>query len=72
MNTRLPSSAEIHTDSVLEVKAIPIQPWTDPKGSRRARLPEVLDNRRMNVARLSALRTGRLYSPVNTPGTHFF
>jgi len=25
----------------------------------------------MKVARLSALRTGRLYTPGNTPGTHF-
>jgi hypothetical protein len=25
----------------------------------------------MEVARLSALRTGRLYTPGNVPGTHF-
>ena len=29
-----------------------------------------LDNRHMKVARFSALRTGLLYPPGNTPGTH--
>jgi len=41
--------------------ATPLQGWIDPKGSRRLRLPEFLDNRHMKVVRLSALRTGRLY-----------
>jgi len=39
--------------------AIPVQPWTGPEGSRRFRLPD-----------LSALRIGRIYSPINIPGTH--
>jgi hypothetical protein len=42
-------------------KAIPLQAWTGPEGSRRLRLPDYLDNRQMNVVRLSALSTGRLY-----------
>ena len=33
-----------------------------PGQAVRLRLPEFLDNRHMNVARLSALRNGRLYS----------
>ena len=33
--------------------------------------PEFLDNRHMKAVRLSALRTGRLYHPRKTPGTHF-
>ena len=34
--------------------------------------PRFQDNRHMRVVRLSALRTGRLYSPPgNIPGTHF-
>jgi len=37
-------------------KAIPLQAWTGPEGSRRLRLPDF-----MKVVRLSALRTGRLY-----------
>jgi hypothetical protein len=46
-------------------------PSTSPYGSRRLRLPGILDNRHMNVARLSALRTGSLYSSLDTPVTHF-
>jgi hypothetical protein len=44
----------------LKVKLF-IYVWTDPEGSERLRLPEVLDIRLIKVARLSALRTGRLY-----------
>ena len=40
---------------------IPVQAWTGPWNSRRLRLPGLLDNRHMEVARLLALRTGRLY-----------
>jgi hypothetical protein len=40
-------------------KAIPLQAWTGPEGSRRLRLTE--HNRHMKVVRLSALLTGRLY-----------
>jgi hypothetical protein len=37
-------------------KAIPLQVLTGPEGSRRFQ-----DNRHIKVARLSVLRTGRLY-----------
>jgi hypothetical protein len=53
------------------LKLIPIQPWTGPEDSRKSRLPEFLDNRHRKVARLSVLRSGRLYLPGDTPGTHF-
>jgi hypothetical protein len=43
----------------LKGKAIPLQAWTGPDGSRRS--PRFQDNRVMKVVRLSALRTGRLY-----------
>ena len=39
-------------------KAVPVQAQI---GSRSLRLPEFLDNQHMNVARLSAVYTGRLY-----------
>jgi len=52
-------------------KAIPLQAWTGPEGSRSLRLPNFQDNRQMKVVRLSALRTSRLYPPGNIPGTHF-
>ena len=32
---------------------------------------DILDNPHVKVVRLSAVRTGHLYSPGNTPGTHF-
>ena len=38
-------------------KAISLQAWTGPEGSRSLRLPDF-----MKVVRLSALRTGRLYT----------
>jgi hypothetical protein len=44
-------------------KAVPLQAWTGPQGSRRLR--------HMNVVTLSALRTGRVYPPGNILGTHF-
>jgi len=52
-------------------KAIPLQAWTGPECFRRLRLPEFLDNRHMKVAKLSALHTGRLYPPAETPGANF-
>ena len=51
----------LQANITLEGKAIPLQAWTGPKGSRRLRLPEILENRHMKVVMLSALRTGRLY-----------
>jgi hypothetical protein len=39
-------------------KAIPLQA---PEGSRKVEVPIFQDNQHMNVVRLSALRTGRLY-----------
>jgi hypothetical protein len=49
-------------------KAIPLQAWTGPEGSRRSRLPEFLDSRHMKVVGLSALRTDSLYPPGIIPG----
>jgi hypothetical protein len=46
---------------ILNDKAIPVQAWTGPEGSRRLRLPDFIDNRHLKVVRLSALCTGRLY-----------
>ena len=42
-------------------KAIRVQTRTGPYFCRRLRLPEFLDIWHMKVARLSSLRTGRLY-----------
>jgi hypothetical protein len=52
--------------------AIPIQDWTGPQGFQEVEAPRFQDNRHMKVVRLSALRTGRLYSQGNIPGTHSY
>jgi len=44
-----------------EGKAVHVQAWTGPEGSRRLRLPDFM----------TVLRIGRLYPPGNIPGTHF-
>jgi hypothetical protein len=41
-------------------KSIPLQAWTEPYGFRRLRFSEFIENWHISVARLSALRTGRL------------
>jgi hypothetical protein len=42
--------------------AIELQAWTGPEGSRKlSEAPTFYDNHHMNVARLLALRTVRLY-----------
>ena len=41
-------------------KAVPLQAWTGPEGSRKLRLPDFVTTAQ-DSGRLSALRTGRLY-----------
>jgi hypothetical protein len=42
-------------------KAVPLQAWTGPEGSRKLRFPDFVTTAQ-DGGRLSALRTGRLYS----------
>ena len=51
-------------------KAVPLQAWTGPEGSRKLRFPNFVTTAQ-DGGRLSVLRTGRLYTPGNTPGSHF-
>ena len=51
-------------------KAVPLQAWTGPEGSRKLRLPDFVTTAQ-DGGRLSALRTGCFLPPGNTPGTHF-
>ena len=57
--------------NMIKGKALPLQAWTGPWGSRMLRLPEYLDSRHMKVTRLSALCTGRFYPQGRIPGTDF-
>jgi hypothetical protein len=49
------------------VKQSLYRPW----GPQEVGAPTLKDNRHSKVIRLSALRTGRLYLPWKSPGTHF-
>jgi hypothetical protein len=48
---------------LVKIKANPEQAQMESEDARRLRLPESLNNRHMKVARLLALRPGRLYPP---------
>jgi len=41
-------------------KSVPLHTWTDPKGSRKLKLPDFV-TKAQDGGRLSALRTGRFY-----------
>ena len=45
---------------VIKGKAVPLQAWTGPEGSRKLRFPDFVTTAQ-DGDRLSALRTGRLY-----------
>ena len=60
------------SDIGVKGKAIPLQAWTGPGGSRRLKAPRFQDSGRMKVVRLSALHIGRLYPPGDIPVTHFW
>ena len=51
----------------VKVKQSLHRPW----GFQEVEVPRFIDNRHMQVVRMSALRTGRLYLPGNIPGTRF-
>ena len=54
-----------------QCKSSPITGLDKARRFQEAEDPIFQDNRHMKVVRLSALRTGRLYTPGNIPGTHF-
>ena len=51
-------------------KSVPLQAWSASEGSRNLMFPDFVTTAQ-DCDRLSALRTGCLYHPGNTPGTHF-
>ena len=55
---------------MLKGKAVPLQAWSGPEGSRKLRFPDFVTTAQ-DGGRLSALSTVRLYPPGNAPGTHF-
>ena len=47
-------------------KAVPLQVWTDPEGSRKLRFPDFVTTAQ-DGGRLSALRTDRIYTQEILP-----
>jgi len=62
--TKIPKQGGSGHWSAFEVKlskAVPLQAWTGPEGSRKLRFPDFVTTAQ-DCGRLSALRTGRLYT----------
>jgi hypothetical protein len=56
--------------TILKGKAVPLQAWSGPEGSRKLRLPNFLTTAQDGGKVVSL--THRLHLPPrNTPGTHF-
>ena len=59
--------SELHVPT--DVKAVPLQAWTGPEGSRKLRFPDFVtmaqDGGNVNLTHRPPL------PPGNTPGTHF-
>ena len=54
------SSRRVESIRSKEGKAVPLQAWTGPEGSRKLRFPDFMTTAQ-DGGRLSALRTGRFY-----------
>ena len=50
-------------------KAVPLQAWSDPEGSRKLRFPDFMTTVQ-DVGKFVSLRHRPLLAPGNTPGTH--
>jgi len=59
-----------YTSEKKKGKAVPLQAWTGPEGSRKLRFPDFVTTAQ-DGGRLSALCTGCFLPPGNAPGTHF-
>jgi len=56
----MPLDTDTSSLTSTKVKAVPLQAWTGPEGSRELRFPDFVTTAQ-DGGRLSALRTGRLY-----------
>ena len=69
LSPSLPSSSTMQ-DVKGKGKAVPLQVWTGPEGSRKLRLPDFVTTAQDGAKVVSLTHRPRL-PPGNTPGTHF-
>ena len=58
------------TTNIKEGKAVPLQAWSDPEGSRKLRFPDFM-TKAHDVGKVVSLTHRPPLPPGNTPGTHF-
>ena len=66
-------SEVVYRDGILHVhlgKAVPLQAWSGPEGSRKLRFPDFM-TRAQDGGKVVSLTHRPPLSPGNTPGTHF-
>jgi len=51
-------------------KAVPLQAWSGPEGSRKLGFPDFMTTAQ-GVGKVVSLKNRPPLPPVNTPGTHF-
>jgi len=57
--------------TLCKVKAVPLQTWTGPEGSRKLRFPDFVTTAQ-DGGKVVSLTHRPPLPPGNTPGTHFF
>jgi hypothetical protein len=62
--------SEVDSQYNVKAKAVPLQAWSGPEGSRRLRFPDFMTTAQGGGKVVSLTHRPPL-PPVNTPGTHF-
>jgi hypothetical protein len=64
------STDEVHVDLASKAKAVPLQAWSGPEGSRNLKFSDFM-TRAQNGGKVVGLTHRPPLPPGNTPGTHF-
>ena len=67
LSVTIPRSAHIHS---VKGKAVPLQAWSGPEGSRKLRFPDFMTTAQ-DGGKVFSLTYRPPLPPGNTPGTHF-
>jgi len=62
--------SELYPCKGKKVKAVPLQAWTGPEGSRKIRFPDFMTTAQ-DVGKVVSLTHRSPLPPGNTPDTHF-